>query len=200
MLYYYPECLMSTHMTYATLLLWKNITDGSSDPPNKQQLFPWPFLGPSSSEKRTTGCTIGESAGRRAASSSGGRWFVTQFNSGLHCWESPLIMKVSLGVQSKNCSHHLLSLPTYRENPMSPSRIHTDQPGRTLSDPQAVALCQGLAALPRVTLSQPAKEARESRGSVAPCSGWGPRPTGRESQLCDLQKSLSLSEPQHLNQ
>lgn len=111
MLHYYTDCLMFTHMTYTTLLLWKNITYGFSDPPKKQQLFPWPFLRPSSSGKKTTGCSIGTSAGRRAASSSRGRWFVTQFNSGLYCWEYPLTMKDSLGVQSKNCSHHFLSLP-----------------------------------------------------------------------------------------
>lgn len=36
------------------------------------------------------------------------------------------------------------------------------------------ALCHGLAVLPRVMLSQPGKEARGSRGSVALCSWWGP--------------------------
>lgn len=49
-------------------------------------------------------------------------------------FDSPLLfMKVSLGIQRKNSSHHF-SLPTYGENPMSPDQIHIDQPSQTLND------------------------------------------------------------------
>lgn len=171
MLYCYAECLVFTHMTSVTLLLWKNITSGFSDPPNQQQLFCGLSSGPAVLRKGPQAVPLAHplEGGRQAAQEADDEPSWTQFNSGLYCWESPLIPEVPLGVQRENCSHHLLSLPTYREHPMSPSRIHMDQPGRTLSDPQGLALCQGLAALSCLMLSQPGNKAVWLRGS-----GWGP--------------------------